>query len=241
METNQNKQHETESICKPAPLLGVIGGMGTQATAYFYEKIHKLQKISKEQDYLDIIVYSMPSIPDRTAYITGKSTENPLIYLIHAAQTLEKAGSTCIALPCATSHYFYKDLTNSVNIPILHLLDETAKHVNDLGIKKITLLATTGTIKGKAFHTALEKYNIETTTPPENIQSKIMKIIYDIKKGDIVSQQELNRIIDISLNNTESVILGCTELCVINNINSKTVNILDVLAEASVKSFAYLR
>jgi len=234
-------KQEPEPIKTSAPLLGVIGGMGTQATACFYEKLHALQSVTKEQDYLDVLVFSMPSIPDRTAFITGKSDDNPLNHLIRAAKTLENAGSSCIALPCATSHYFYDDIKNSVNIPILHLLDETAKYVYNQNIKKVCLLATTGTIQGKAFHSAFGKYNIEVTTPQQNIQSEIMDIIYNIKKGTDVSPQVLNQIIDISLNNTESVILGCTELCVINNENSKIVNILDVLAKASVKSLLQFR
>jgi len=221
-------------------LLGVMGGMGTQATACFYEKLHAMQTVTKEQDYLDVLVYSMPSIPDRTTFITGKSDENPLKHLIHAAETLEKAGSSCIALPCATSHFFYNEICNSVNIPILHLLEETAKYVHNQNIKKICLLATTGTIKGRAFSSAFEKYNIETAIPSDNIQTEIMNIIYDIKKGLIVSPEKLNKIIEEASQNTEAAVavLGCTELCILPHTNFNSINILDVLAKAALKHFS---
>ena len=96
---------ELNQIQYKKPLLGVMGGMGTQATACFYEKLHSIQSVTTEQEYLDVLVFSKPSIPDRTAYITGKSNESPLEQLTYVALTLEAAGATCIALPCVTSHF----------------------------------------------------------------------------------------------------------------------------------------
>jgi len=221
------------------PLLGVMGGMGTQATACFYDKLHELQPVEKEQDYLDVLICSMPSIPDRTAFITGQSTESPLPHLLRAAKILEEAGATCIALPCATSHYFYDELSKEINIPILNLLEETAIYINNRNIKNVCLLATDGTIKGKAFHRALEKFNIETTIPQPDIQSDLMEIIYDIKKGTHVPPDLLNMIAEnILKQESQAVILGCTELCIIADKNPEMINILDVLAQASLNKCA---
>ena len=218
------------------PLLGVIGGMGTQATACFYEKLHKLQSVKTEQEYLDVLLYSMPSIPDRTAFITGQSTNSPLEHLIHGAQVLETAGVDCIAITCVTSHYFYDDISKAVKIPILNMLDETAKHVKEQGIKKVCLLATDGTLKGKTFHTALKKLDIEVTTPSKKTQTDIMTMIYEIKRGIAVLPETLERITEESLKNrAEAVILGCTELCITAKENPTIINTLEVLAGASIK------
>jgi len=222
------------------PLLGIIGGMGAQATACFYEKLHRRQNITKEQDYLDILLYSIPSTPDRTAYITGQSIENPLKNLIHAATTLESAGATCIAIPCVTSHYFYEDLVNAVNIPILNMLDETARfaaaQVNFIRPNnKIMLLATDGTIKGGAFHSSFKKYNIEVITPQEAEQQKLMTLIYDIKRGVDISANTIDTIIrEASKTEAGAVVLGCTELCITAEEIPGTINTLDVLAGASI-------
>jgi len=217
------------------PLLGVIGGMGTQATAWFYEKLHCLQTVSVEQEFLDVLLYSMPSAPDRTAYITGRSSESPLGSLIHAAKTLETAGADCIALPCATSHFFYADLVAAVNVPILNMLDETASYVSERGITKVCLFATDGTVKGRAFHSAFEKLGIEVVTPDDETQDSLMKIIYDVKRGVDVSPDTIDVITAKSLETgADAVILGCTELCVIASENPSAINILEVLAKASI-------
>ena len=217
------------------PLLGVIGGMGTQATAWFYEKLHTLQTVTVEQDYLDVLLYSMPSIPDRTAFITGQSTESPLFYLIHAAKTLESSGVSCIALPCATSHYFYDELSEAVNVPILNILEETARYAEKQGHTGVCLFATDGTLKGRAFHSAFDKYNIAVSLPSPEVQKDLMTLIYDIKRGAEVRPGALEMIIkNVQKAGAQTIILGCTELCVIANESPDTVNILTVLAKSAL-------
>jgi len=221
------------------PLLGIIGGMGTQATACFYENLHSLQKVSKEQEYLDVLLYSIPSTPDRTAYITGQSSENPLEYLIDAAQILESAGATCIAIPCVTSHFFYDDLKKAISIPILNILDETADFISGKGIHKVCLLATDGTIKGRAFHNAFEKHSIEVTTPPEEEQQKLMTLIYDIKRGAEITVNAYTSIINEALKTgADTVVLGCTELCIFAEEKMKipgVISTLEILAASALR------
>jgi len=212
--------------------------MGTQATACFYEMLHSLQSVAAEQEYIDVLLYSMPSIPDRTAYITGQSSESPLGSLTHAAQILESSGVSCIALPCATSHFFYSELAASVNIPILNMLDETAYYAEEQGFKKVCLLATDGTLRGGFFQAAFKKRGIEVITPAEGIQADIMDMIYEIKRGEAVSPDALSAIISKARDDgAETVVLGCTELCVIADsakIYCDSINTLQVLAEASI-------
>jgi len=217
------------------PLLGIIGGMGTQATACFYELLHSLQNVTAEQEYLDVLLYSKPTIPDRTAYIIGQSLESPLEPIISVARTLESAGATCIALPCVTSHYFYDDISKAVKIPILHIPNETARLIVGHGVKKVCLFATDGTIRGKVFHTAFEQNGIELLLPSDEIQHDLMTIIYEVKRGISVSPEKLGNIAAKSLKNgAEAVVLGCTEFCVIANGSPGIVNTLEILAEAAI-------
>lgn len=235
-------------------MLGIIGGMGTQATACFYEMLHSMQSVSAEQEYLDILLFSKPSIPDRTAFITGQSTDNPLKSLIHAARTLESAGVSCIAIPCATSHYFYDDISSALCIPVLNMLDETVSFAKRQGLKKVCLLATDGTIRGRFFQNAFEKNGIDVILPPEATQSELMAIIYDVKCGVGVSPDVLDSIIEDALKaGSDAVVLGCTELCAIGNTGCTNetdvfhttkkspgiINMLEVLAKASLKFFKY--
>jgi len=224
-------------------MLGVIGGMGTQATACFYEKLHSLQNVSVEQEFADVLIYSKPSTPDRTAYLTGKSNESPLDSLIHAAKTLEAGGANRIAVPCVTSHFFYIELSDSVSIPVLNILDETVDFAIEAGFKNICLLATDGTIKGGAFLKAFDKKGISVKTPDESIQAELMELIYDIKRSDTSCLKQRDRycaifesIIERTLKTgVDAIVLGCTELCIVAKEHPNVINTLDVLAKAALR------
>jgi aspartate racemase len=214
--------------------------------------LHDLQSVTVEQEYIDVLLYSKPSIPDRTAYITGQSPDNPFEALVNAAKTLENAGVDCIVIPCATSHYFYDDLIKAVSVPIINMLDATAQHAKTIRAKKVCLLATDGTIKGRFFHNSLEKRGIEVVTPSDSVQADLMDLIYDIKRGEAVSPEILDSIVLKACDDgVDAVVLGCTELCVRGTVPIRTtgslsscgkteepspclVNILEVLAEASI-------
>jgi len=219
------------------PLLGVLGGMGTQATARFYEMLHNMQDISAEQEYLDVLVYSKPTIPDRTAYILGKSDKSPLSDLLYAAKTLENAGATCLVITCLTSHFFYEDLAKAIKIPILNMPEETARFIADSGIKKVGLLATDGALKGRVFHTTFEKSGIEMLLPPESSQSELMEIIYSVKCAQAVAPDALDAIAaQLRKNGARAVILGCTELSLIAKKPPDHIDVLEVLAKACLRS-----
>lgn len=216
--------------------LGIIGGLGVQATSYFYDILHSLQTVVVEQEYLDIILYSKPSTPDRSAYISGRSGESPLNSLLNAALTLESAGATCIAIPCVTSHMFYDDLAQSVSIPIINMLEETACFVSERGYSKVGLLATDGTLKGRFFHTALEKSGIEVSEPSDDAQAALMNMIYNVKRGETVALEALDAIAAEMLEKgVQSVVLGCTELSLIAKGGNNYVDALDILARAALR------
>ena len=221
---------------KSKPLLGVLGGMGTQATACFYDVLHNMQNVASEQEYLDVLLYSMPTIPDRTAFITGRSTESPLPPMLKAMKALETAGASLLTMLCVTSHYFYDDLAEAAGIPFLSIPAETAKLAHERGIGKIGILATDGTLKGEVLHKAFGKYGIEALVPPEDAQAGLMTMIYDIKRGVAVAPEKLNAFIrELRAKGSDAVVLGCTELCIIADGSPNVINTLEVLAAAALR------
>jgi len=215
--------------------LGVIGGMGVKATGRFYEMLTDMQAVKQEQEYLDVLLYSKPSIPDRTAFIVGQSAVSPLSSLLHAAEVLEKAGVCCIAMPCVTAHYFYEALTQAAGVPILNMLEETALYASARGYSKVGLLATDGTIRGRLFHKAFAAHGIETIVPDAGGQAAIMQLIYAIKRGKIENIDLDDTASGLHDKGAQAVVLGCTELSLPNKIKSeRCINALEILARAAL-------
>ena len=221
--------------------LGIIGGLGPMATAYFLELIVESTDASVDQEHLNSIIYNYPCIPDRTDYILGKSTDSPKPYLIDIAQKLQNSGVVCIAVPCITAHYFHEDLKSAVNIPVINGIHETCKVLNDKNIKIVTVLGTEGTIKSKIFENELNKFGISTITPNEYCQKTVNKLIYDnIKAGTKPSADDFYNVKNEALKQgAEAVILGCTELSCLRkyfDLGDNVIDTLEVLAVTAIQN-----
>ncbi|MBD3207081.1 amino acid racemase [Candidatus Bathyarchaeota archaeon] len=223
-------------------IIGIIGGMGPEATADLYLRIIRATYVEKDQDHHRIIIDSNPKIPDRTPAIIGGG-ENPLPYMTETAKNVEEAGADFLIMPCNTAHYFYEEIQESVDIPLLHMIRLSAAYTinNYKSVDKAGLLATDGTISSKLYHDAYGEQGIEIITPDRQSQKKVMKAIYQhIKRGKLedgrrIIHQEAKNLIK---NGSKAIINGCTEVSIVMHQGDLEIPIVDplqVLAEEAVK------
>lgn len=220
--------------------LGIIGGLGPMATVYFMQLLTQMSDAKTDQEHMDILVYSKPSIPDRTRYILGKSDKNPALDMVLAGKKLKWMGAEVIAIPCITAHYFYDQLEDEIGIPIINVISETVSYIKKEKINSIGLLATDGTIQSGLFQKELEHYNIESILPATDGQRKIMHMIYDeIKVGKPVDMECFGKIsYELFQKGAQVIILGCTELSLIKRdfgLPTGYLDVMDVLARKAVQ------
>ena len=120
--------------------VGVLGGLGPMASVYFYEMVVNMTDAKTDQEHVDMIITNRATTPDRTAFIVGESDEDPSKVLIDDAKKLENYGVDFIAMTCNTAHYFYNKIANSINIPMLNIVEETIKHAKATNHKKLGFL-----------------------------------------------------------------------------------------------------
>ncbi|MGN1033990.1 MAG: aspartate/glutamate racemase family protein [Oscillospiraceae bacterium] len=221
--------------------LGVVGGIGPLATTYFMKKVINFTSAVNDQDHINMMVFNHAEIPDRTSYILDKTNNNPYPYLLEDCLMLQEAGAKLIAIPCNTSHYFLLQLKQKVKIPIVDMQKETAKALKELGLQKVGVMATSGTVATGLFQNALRAEEIDCFLPSDSVQSKIMDIIYsNIKAGVMPSRAEFNEVSDCFWqNDCEAIVLGCTELSMLKEIFELKDNFVDALdiAASFVVSF----
>lgn len=196
--------------------IGILGGMGALATSLLFNDIIVNTKVNKDQDHIPILVDNNPKIADRTNYILGKSMEDPRRELIKSAKRLEQMGASFLIMPCNTAHFFYDDIIKEINIPFIHMIDETMKVVKNKGYKKVGLLATEGTLAAKVYDKVAEKYDIEVLSPDESKQKYVTEVIYNIKEDK--KQESLEgfneTILELKKRGADTLIAGCTEISV---------------------------
>lgn len=199
--------------------IGILGGVGPEATADLFKKIIRVTPAKKDQDHIETIIISNPNIPDRTCAIL-ENGEDPIPEMLKTAKTLEAIGASCILIPCNTAHYFYNQLQEQLSIPIINMVHETAKFikVNYPDVRRVGLLATTGTIQSKIYAFELAKYDIEVIVPEKDIQENfVMESIYGtrgIKAGFKKKPRTLLKYAALHLQEkgAEVIIQGCTEI-----------------------------
>ena len=223
--------------------LGVLGGMGPQATNTFYQFIIDRTDAQSDQEHVNALILSDSEMPDRTAAILGSDEAKQAVFhrLLADAQLLEAAGCTAIAVPCNTSHYFLDGVQERINIPIIHMIRETARALVAQGKKRPGILATDGTIQTGLYQKEFSAFGIEAVVPSPETQDLVMSLIYDdIKAGRDGDPQKFAAIHrDLEKQGCDCGVLACTELSVFaaqHHLPAFYTDAMAVLAERSVQA-----
>jgi aspartate racemase len=222
--------------------IGIIGGMGPEATADVFAKMVASTPSRKDQDHLRIVIDNNPKVPSRFKFIMGRG-ESPLSYLIHMAKKLEKYGADFLLIPCNAAHHFYDQIQKEVGIPILHISKEVRKHIRSMKSKpqKVGLMASGSTVKANVYQRVFRGSKIELILPSSKDQQVISEAIYSFKRGMRTKRLE-NKLMNVARSlrkmGAQAIILGCTELPVILRGGKSSLGFIDaneVLARAAVK------
>lgn len=195
----------------------IIGGMGTMATESYIHQINLATNARSDQEYLNYILLNHATIPDRTSYILDHNQPNPLLDLLADIKALNQLKPSFYTLPCNTAHYFYKQLSQEANAPLLHMPQEA---VNSIKIsypraKRVGILATRGTIMHGIYDNAVISAGFELIKPNEELLSLTTELIYEkIKVNNYVDAALYRKIVTKMITDLkcDAVILGCTEL-----------------------------
>ena len=208
-------------------MIGILGGMGTQAGLDFCNKLAILNRGKIDQEYPLFLLYNKSNIPGRPESIgihTGNlsSQKNNKKYLsvlnslLKGCKLLQKDKCKFIVIPCNTAHYWYNDLRKKINIPIINMPKEVYKHTKKTckTKSKIGLLATEGTLKTGIYNEFFDKdYKLLQTTPTLQ-KNSVNKAIKFVKMGNVRAAEKSIRpaISYFMRQKCKKIILGCTEL-----------------------------
>lgn len=216
---------------KRTPLLGVLGGLGPMSTFYFCQLLTAHTRASRDADHVDMLVSSRATTPDRTAFILGRSTEDPLPVMLEEAERLTRAGAEVLVIPCNTAHYFYDGLQKGTSLPIINIIEETVKTLSAAGIRRFGLLATEGTASSGAYERICRRYGITCSLPTKEEQDALSSLIYEeVKQNRETGGEALEQIAASMLaRGCEKLVLGCTELSLLKPRLAHPEHFLDAL------------
>lgn len=217
--------------------IGILGGMGPEATVDCFAKIIKCTPAKRDQDHLRVIIDSNPKVPDRPAAINGEG-ESPVPAMVQGCRSLQRAGADFIIIPCVAAHSFIEEVRRQAELPILSIFDAVTETIvrEHPKIKIIGLLAITATLRSGWFQKRLAADDIKCIVPDKIRQARVMAAVADIKKSrparsrsqmtsDLVAAAE-----NMIENGARGIIAGCTEIPLVLKPKQLSVPYFDALA-----------
>lgn len=229
--------------------IGILGGMGPEATAHMYSLIIKHTKAEKDQDHIRIIIFNNPKIPPRTDAIF-KNAPSPVPFLVEGVKILKQAGADFILIPCITAHYFLREVASQIEFEFLSLIEESQKWVlkKNPDLKKAGLIASTGTVESGLFANTFQSAGIEVIIPTKEAQNLVMDAISG-KKGIKAGftngrlRGSIHRVaMDLIQKGAQSIIAGCTEVPLVlqkGDIPVPFIEPMEITARAAILKAGY--
>lgn len=222
--------------------VGIIGGMGPEATVDLMQRIIQATPANDDQDHLRLLVDNNPKVPSRIKASIEDTGEDPAPVLVQMARDLERWGADFLAIPCNTAHHFHPAVQAAVGVPVLNMIELAVGRIRQEtpDILKVGLFASTAVIRTGLYDKFFARRGVEVVHPGDTSQDQVLAAIRAIKaqRFSSASLDALNRAIDdLIAREAEVILIACTELSVIAKklqLSVVTCDSAQVLAEAIV-------
>ena len=220
--------------------VGVLGGMGPEATVDFMREVIRLTKAERDQDHLHMIVDNNPKVPDRQAAIRGEGGDVGAS-IAEMAMKLEAAGADVLVMPCNTAHVFADSIREAVSLPLIDIIAVTVAEIRlrRPDARRAGLLAASGCVDAGIYQQALQADNIDTILPGS--PGKLMNLIARVKAGQCGAATigEMTAMAsDLVAAGADVIIAGCTEIPLVlndDNVDVPLISSTEVLARKTVE------
>ena len=221
--------------------MGIIGGMGPEATVDLMQRIIRLTPAADDKDHIRCIVDNNPKVPSRIKAIIEGDGEDPGPVMADMGRRLEAWGADFLVIPCNTAHYYYDAVQQAVNIPVVNMIDRVVEQVKTrFGKEKnIGMLASPAVAITQLYTRRFEALGMAEVWPDIEHQDLLFRIIRQVKTGrispDLIRQYAL---VCGHLKDREVrvAIVACTELSALGgDLPLDTIDPYQVLAEEIVQ------
>jgi aspartate racemase len=221
--------------------IGLIGGMSWLSTQTYYEHINKqVQARAGARASAPMLIESL-DFSTMARLSTPDEWKAAAEVLAASAQRLEAAGATAVLIGANSMHKVFDTVAASVKVPVIHIAECVATKMAANGVKKAALIGTRNVMVESFYRQKLIQRDIELLPPEMNFVDTLDRIIYDellLGKASRQSERELKTILtNLAQDGAEAVVLGCTELDMIVDVDANVLPIYDctrIHAQAAV-------
>ena len=211
--------------------IGLIGGMSWESSAHYYAIINRAVRDRLGGAHsASILLYSLDFGEIAKLQHDGDWTALTT-RMIEAAKRLEAGGADFILICTNTMHLMADDIAGAVAIPLLHVVDPTAKAVVEAGVRRVGLLGTAFTMEKAFYRDRLALAGLDVIVPDEADRGEVHRVIYEeLVAGKIepASRQIYREIIArLVERDAQAIVLGCTEIMLLVDQSDAAVPLFD--------------
>jgi aspartate racemase len=223
--------------------VGVIGGMGPEATVEFMRRLVAAVPAHDDSDHLHVIADNNPKIPSRIKAILEGGGEDPTPVLVAMARKLEAMGADVLTIPCNTAHYYHRAIADAVAIPVLDMVSLSVARLDTLAPrpKQIGMLASPAVLRVGLFDKRISAAGYELTQIDQDTEDRLLEIIRAVKAGGASpahrrTYEAIAR--KLKENGADAFLVACSELSLLPapDVGSPVIDTLDVLVDATVQT-----
>lgn len=229
---NQTADHKT---------VGVLGGMGPEATLDFFAKLLAATGANSDQEHLHVLIDNNPKVPNRNEAVAGRGP-SPGPALAEMARDLERAGADFLVMACNAAHAFEADIRAATPLPFVSLIEEAAQATlaRRPGLERAGVLAAAGTLDAGLYERAFAARGVRASSPAGEARERFMALLYRIKAGDkgeevrAAMRSLAGELLDAG---AQVIVAGCTEVPLVltqRDLPCPLVDATAVLAERTV-------
>jgi aspartate racemase len=223
-------------------IVGIIGGMGPEATVDFMHWLIAATPARDDKDHLHVLADNNPKIPSRIAALIEGTGEDPTPVLCRMAQGLESQGADFLVIPCNTAHHYLPAIARSVRIPVLDMVELSVKKLlaAGTGLRRIGMLASPAVRLVGLYSERMEGAGLQALYPRAAEEDALLAVIKAVKAGQFSDRHRKDYAkIAKSLGEAgaEAFLIACTELSVIgppDGVTAPVIDTLDVLVQATI-------
>ena len=221
-------------------VVGIIGGMGPEATVDFMRRVIAKTPAQDDNDHLRMLVDNNPKIPSRIAALIEGTGEDPSPVLCEIAKGLQAQGADFLVMPCNTAHYYLGAIAGSVQIPVLDMVDLSVQRLLALDSKprRIGMLASPAVRLVGLYDQKFKRVGLEAIYPGPLHEGELLAIIKAVKAGQLNAQHRKDYAkIAAALGDADAFLIACTEFSVMGppeGIVRPIFDSMDVLADATL-------
>ena len=220
--------------------IGVLGGMGPEATILFQRKLLEAVPARDDADHIPLLVDMNPQVPSRIARLVHGTGDDPGPVLAAMARRMQDAGAAALVMPCNTAHHYAPAITDAVDIPFLNMVELAADHAAQAfgGAGRVGLLASPAVQRTQLFDMALERRGL-TAVWPDAMDTMLAAIraIKTASAGEMASKTLQDASAELAARGADMQFLACSEFSIIAGCVSadmRVVDTLDLLVQATV-------